>query len=174
MFASDTDSTMPLKYNADEFIYEIQNKVHLQDPNWSWIRKCHWVWEKFYEYGKARSRLFLQDDLVEESKRIEEVKWIVTFVNSSEFKKYLQATPPVQQIASVRITPPTTIDTSPVPSHKKTTSEYSFFWDPEAEESKDVALNSANEVTELPAPVPIPIIAHKISMVPVQRVSNVC
>ncbi len=113
MFASDPDSTIPLKYNADEFIHEIQNKVHLQDPNWIWIRKCHWVWEMFYEYGKARSGLFLQDDLVEKSKRTEEVKWIVTFVNSSEFKKHLQASSSVQQIASVRIAPLMKIIASP-------------------------------------------------------------
>ncbi len=71
------------------------------------------MWGEFYEYGKARSGLFLQDDLVEESKRI------VTFVNSSEFVKYLQASPsqknqvsicsipkaPVQEVTSLKVAP---------------------------------------------------------------------
>ncbi len=117
--------------------------------------------------------MFLQDDLVEESKQIKEVKQIVTFVNSSEFKKYLQASPLVQQIALVRIAPSTKIITSPVPSRSKDVSEFLFFWDPEAKDTKEVTAKSATEFAKISTLVLNPVIVSSIASALIQEISIV-
>ncbi len=62
---------------------------------------------------------------------------------------------------------------SPVSSYKKVTSEYSFFWDPEADEKNEVASKSASPVKKLSASVLIPIVMCKIPLGFVQSVSLV-
>ncbi len=77
----------------------------------------------------------------------------------------------VQKVRSLRITPLTRITTSLVIACPKVTSEFSFFWDPKAEDSKEVASNSITEVAELPVLVLNHVFVSQIPKVLIQEVS---
>ncbi len=62
-------------------------------------------------------------------------------------------TAPIQQIISLGIASPTRIAPSLVSPRPKPVSEFSFFWDPEAEEKNEVASESATQVMKFTASV---------------------
>ncbi len=78
---------------------------------------------------------------------------------------------PIQQVKSLRIASPTKIATPPVSSRPTPTSNFSFFWDPKAEEAEKVALESTPQVENLSASVPNQVSISQVATVPIQEVS---
>ncbi len=83
------------------------------------------------------------------------------------------STVPVQQVTSLRITSPMKVTSSPISSFPKPTSEFSFFWDPEAEDTKEVGTDNTSEVEKFTPSIPNQVIVSKVPSAPVQNVSLV-